>query len=167
MFKDQYSYIEIDFDFKALVENDNQWVNIYNKVNEGLQNTLYFVFPILDEKFLWLSSKRRQMHKDLDHFIEMIEHVIQARRNEINLGDWHNKNLEENEKDILSLMIESENRGEGILSNEELKVVNVYMSCLFVCILIVVILCRAISFYSFLQAMRYTMISFLYTFNND
>lgn len=129
MFKDQYSYIEIDFDFKALVENDNQWVNIYDKVNEGLQNTLYFVFPILDEKFLWLSSKRRQMHKDLDHFIGMIEHVIQARRNEINLGDWHNKNLEENEKDILSLMIESENRGEGILSNEELKVVNMYSIC--------------------------------------
>lgn len=154
MFENWYSQIEIDFDFKALAENDNEWVNIYNKVNQGLQNTLYFVFPILDEKFLWISSKRRQMHKDLDHFIKMIEHVIHARRNEINLGGWHNKNLEENEKDILSLMIESENRGEGILSDEELKVIIAYLSCLLVCIVTITILCRAISFYSFLQDMR-------------
>lgn len=107
------------------------------------------------------------MHKDLDYFIEMIEHVIQARRKEINLGDWHKKDLEENEKDMLSLMIESENRGEGILSDEELKVLTTYSSCLLVWIVIITILCRVISFYSFLQAMRYTMISFLYTFNND
>lgn len=113
----------LDFDFKAIKENDNQWVNIYNKVNEGLQNALYFIFPMLDEKFQWLSPKRQQIHRDLDQFIGMIDEVIQTRRDEISRGDWKNKNLEENEKDILSLMIESENRGEGILSNEELKVV--------------------------------------------
>lgn len=115
----------LDFDFKAIKENDNQWVNIYNKVNEGLQNALYFVFPMLDEKFQWLSPKRQQIHRDLDQFIGMIDEVIQTRRDEVSRGDWKNKSLEENEKDILSLMIESENRGEGILSNEELKVCNV------------------------------------------
>lgn len=78
---------------------------------------------MLDEKFQWLSPKRQQIHRDLDQFIGMIDEVIQTRRDEISRGDWKNKNLEENEKDILSLMIESENRGEGILSNEELKVV--------------------------------------------
>ncbi|KAL9547449.1 hypothetical protein MBANPS3_006166 [Mucor bainieri] len=110
-----------DFDFKAVKEKNNAWVTIYNKINEGMQNALFFIFPILDEKFQWLSPKRQQVHRDLTQFIGMIDEVIQTRRDEIGRGDWKNNHLEENEKDILSLMIESENRGEGIMSNEELK----------------------------------------------
>ncbi|KAI8079521.1 cytochrome P450 [Gilbertella persicaria] len=51
----------------------------------------------------------------------MLNAMIVHKREQIENGDLQNKDLEENEKDLLTLMIESEKRGEGILSNQELQ----------------------------------------------
>lgn len=52
----------------------------------------------------------------------MLDDVIEAKRKLIKKGVFHNEDLEENEKDLLTLMTESENRDERRLSDEELKV---------------------------------------------
>lgn len=51
----------------------------------------------------------------------MLDEIIEKKRRLVDEGNLKNDDLEENEKDILTLMIEGEKRGEGILSHDELK----------------------------------------------
>jgi cytochrome P450 len=67
--------------------------------------------------------KRVQIHKEMDKFINMLQSVIENKRNTLKNGNYQNEALEENEKDLLTLLIESEYRGEGVMTNEELMVV--------------------------------------------
>lgn len=66
--------------------------------------------------------KRVQVHKEMDRFVNMLQKVIENKRSVLQNGNYQNEALEENERDLLSLMIESENRGEGVMTNEELIV---------------------------------------------
>ncbi|KAI8079517.1 cytochrome P450 [Gilbertella persicaria] len=109
------------FDFNALSQKDNAWVQTYNTINRGLQSIMFFLFPVLDTSLLWLFPKRQAMHRELNRFLDMLNAMIVHKREQIENGDLQNKDLEENEKDLLTLMIESEKRGEGILSNQELQ----------------------------------------------
>lgn len=52
----------------------------------------------------------------------MLDDVIRIKKEKILSGDAQNEDLAEGEKDILTLLIESELQGEGGLTNEELKV---------------------------------------------
>ena len=61
------------------------------------------------------------IHKEMDHFNNMLSQVIENKRAHIASG-IQNDNLQENEKDVLTLLIESEQRGEGALTDEELRV---------------------------------------------
>lgn len=53
--------------------------------------------------------------------MQMLHEVIINKRNLLKEGHVENDALEENERDLLTLMIESENRSEVILTGEELK----------------------------------------------
>jgi cytochrome P450 len=110
------------FDFHAIDDVNSKWVNVYTDINDGLRDRKFFSFPILDQKFLWLLPKRRQLHKKMDYFLDMLDDVIKVKRDLLKKGHVHNDDLEENERDLLTLMIESENRDEGNLSDAELKV---------------------------------------------
>jgi cytochrome P450 len=87
-----------------------------------MQDPLFFLFPFLDSKFLWLFPKRKLLHQKLDTFLDMLETIITHKRQDLKQGNVHNDSLEENERDLLTLMIESEMRGEGAMKAEELKV---------------------------------------------
>lgn len=101
---------------------NNEWVDIYNDIAEGLQDRKFFLFPFLDSTFLWLFPERKRLHEKLDKFLKMLDGVIERRKDLLKEGNSHNSHLQENEKDLLTLLIESENRGEGLLTHEELKV---------------------------------------------
>lgn len=101
---------------------NNEWVDIYNDVSIGIRDRKFFLFPSLEKYFLWLFPDRQRLHKRLDKFLDKLDEVIKNKRKLLNQGNVHNSNLQENEKDLLTLMIESEFRGEGALSNEEIKV---------------------------------------------
>jgi cytochrome P450 len=58
----------------------------------------------------------------MDRFVKMLDGIIVHKRQLINEGNTRNDSLEENEKDLLSLMIESEVKGEGAMTDEQLKV---------------------------------------------
>ncbi|KAI9472014.1 MAG: cytochrome P450 [Benjaminiella poitrasii] len=110
------------FNFNAVREKDNDWVNTYNVANSGISQALFSFFPSLDsKKFLWMFPKRQRIHQEMDRFLDMLNQVIYKKREMLDKGYTNNDSLEENEKDLLTLMIESERKGEGILSDEELK----------------------------------------------
>lgn len=113
--------LSVGFDFNAIKDDDSAWVHTYNTVNAALQNPFYFIFPIFDQALLWLSPKRMAVHKEMKRFLGMLSQVIENKRAQIVSG-VQNDNLQENEKDVLTLLIESEQRGEGALTDEELKV---------------------------------------------
>jgi hypothetical protein len=64
--------------------------------------------------------KRKVIHKQMDEFLTMMDEVIKNKR-ELLEKDIKNEDLEDNERDLLSLMIESEEDGET-LNDVELKV---------------------------------------------
>jgi cytochrome P450 len=112
----------IGFNFNAVAEKDNSWVSMYDIIQKALQEPFYFLLPAFDTKYRWMFPKRQEAHQQLDRFTEMLEQIIVKKREAIENGTNQNESLEENEKDLLTLMIEAEANGEGIMSNKELKV---------------------------------------------
>lgn len=76
---------------------------------------------MLDQKLLWLLHGRKGIHEELDIFLEMIDEVIQEKRTQIK-NKVQNKKMEDNERDLLDLMLQSSEDGNGVLTDEELKV---------------------------------------------
>lgn len=91
-------------------------------MSAGVFDPFFFLFPKLDSKYLWLFPKRALIHKELDKFFNMLDGIIVFKREQLNDSNYQNESLNENEKDLLTLMIESEKRGEGIMTNVELRV---------------------------------------------
>lgn len=56
----------------------------------------------------------------------MLDEVIKSKKLDLESG-VKNSALEENERDLLTLMLESGEEGNGILSNKELKVLYAYV----------------------------------------
>ncbi|GAA5801593.1 hypothetical protein HPULCUR_007041 [Helicostylum pulchrum] len=86
------------FDFSAIRDINSHWTTL----------------------LLWLFPKRKILHEKLDIFLEKLDQVIQSKRDKLSKGHASNDDLE-HERDLLTLMIESEQRGEGALTDEELK----------------------------------------------
>ncbi|KAI8330262.1 cytochrome P450 [Choanephora cucurbitarum] len=110
------------FDFNAIKEKDNDWINTYNAINAGFTNPIYLLFPFLDQKdsFL-LSPARRKVHYHMTRFLNMVDQIILQKRQAVKEGNLENDYLAENEKDLLTLMIEGELRGEGMMSNDDMR----------------------------------------------
>ncbi|CAO3620410.1 unnamed protein product [Cunninghamella blakesleeana] len=106
------------FDFNAIKDERSEWKLIYDESSAAGRNPLYLFFPVLDKQLLWLSPERQKQHKTVAKFGNMLESMIEKKRNEIKNNIDHG--IEESEKDLLTLMIESEFRGEGVLTNKEL-----------------------------------------------
>ncbi|KAI9485028.1 cytochrome P450 [Zychaea mexicana] len=108
-----------DFDFNAIRDHDNVWVQRYKAIMTGSINPLYLVFPVIDRKLLFLLPKRRRLHEELDEFLKMIRTMISDKRQL--LKEKKASNIIDREKDLLTLMIEAENEGNGTLTDEELR----------------------------------------------
>ncbi|ORY96311.1 cytochrome P450 [Syncephalastrum racemosum] len=107
------------FDFKALEDKDNEWVQTYDRISTAMKDFKYLLFPFFDRNFLWLNRSRRAIHEDLTRFLTLIDGVIENKRRV--LEEQEANDTKESERDLLTLMIESEKAGEGALTNEELK----------------------------------------------
>ena len=66
--------------------------------------------------------QRRKVRHDLDRFLEKIDEMIEMKRTKLQSGQDDNEHWAENEKDLLTLMLEAEMKGEGKMTNEELQV---------------------------------------------
>lgn len=114
-------YPFIDFDFKSLGDKDNKWVDDYHTIKGGLSSPLYFMFPKLDTTYLKFMKGRQRIHHVLTGLLDNINEIIEEKRKLVR--EKKNNNVVDHEKDLLTLMIESEAMGAGQgLTNEELKV---------------------------------------------
>lgn len=111
------------FNFNALGDKDNKWVAGYNSIREGMVKPLYIMMPIFDTKLVHLIPDRQKAHNNLTDFLNMLDTIIHEKREQI--AAKKAADIEEHEKDLLTLMIESEMNPESegaVMSNEELKV---------------------------------------------
>nr|BDB32877.1 cytochrome P450 monooxygenase [Thamnidium elegans] len=109
------------FEFNAIKDSKSKWSTMYGSIAKGLSDHKFYIFPVLDQSLLWLFPKRKLLHQYLDEFLSVMDEIILHKRELIKNSKNENNDLEENEKDFLTLMIESELRDEGVMSNEELK----------------------------------------------
>lgn len=76
------------------------------------------LLPKLEQDYLWLFPKRKREFKTLDKWRGALLQVVENKRKE--MKEHTNQEIEESEKDILTLMLENELCGEGVLTNEEI-----------------------------------------------
>ncbi|CAO3650329.1 unnamed protein product [Cunninghamella blakesleeana] len=109
------------FNFNSLVDNENKWITYYNSVKDGMLNPFFLIFHSLDTTYLRYFPKRQKIHDNLTAFLSLMDSMIDKKRKELN--DKSNEDLpkDQNERDILTLMLESEKDEDVALSNEELR----------------------------------------------
>jgi cytochrome P450 len=108
------------FDFNSLKEKNSEWVDIYHTIKDAADSPIYVFFPFLETKLLWLFPRRRRIHSLVQKFYGMLEGVIENKRQFLK-NQKENPNIEDAEKDLLTLMLESESSGDNSLTNSELK----------------------------------------------
>lgn len=96
------------------------WTKKYDVVISGLFDPWANIFAQLDFLIQYVSPKRRRAAKATADFNHMVDQLADKRRQEILSGK--KSDIPENEKDLLTLMIEADLR-EGIhTSTDELRV---------------------------------------------
>ncbi|KAL7314552.1 hypothetical protein PS15m_006108 [Mucor circinelloides] len=109
------------FDFGCVTVVDNEWIKVYDNIRHNLTDPFFILFQIFDDELKWMFPHRVAAHKDLDKLLSNIDKVVTERKTEMALKDSKFCNIPEAEKDILTLMLEAEQQGEGKLSDLELK----------------------------------------------
>lgn len=127
----------LGFDINSLGDSDNEWLQTYKNIIDGMQDPLFFFFPKLECQFLHLFPKRQLIHEDCDRFLKLINDMIERKRKIVNgenndeafsipaaktFFDGSDRNAE---KDILTLLLESEkndNDDNAYMTNQEIQV---------------------------------------------
>ncbi|KAI7883978.1 cytochrome P450 [Lichtheimia hyalospora FSU 10163] len=107
------------FDFNAVNDTNSEWVKRYTTVMSGAFDPLYLMFPILDNLLLPFNARRMHQYDELQKLLKMLDHVIVSKRNAVKNGEY--QHVDDSEKDLLTMMIEAEDAGEGIMSDEDLR----------------------------------------------
>ncbi|KAI8137872.1 cytochrome P450 [Fennellomyces sp. T-0311] len=108
------------FDFDAISNHHNEWVDRYTVILKSIGNPFFGLFPAVERKFLHWFPERRKVHQEMTTFLDMIQSIIDRKRK------W----IEENpdamkddalERDLLTMMIEGGVSGDDRgLTDEEL-----------------------------------------------
>jgi len=109
------------YDFDALDNPNNEMVNTYNDLMEGIRDPVYFFFPALEKYFLWAFPHRRELHKKLETMNNLFNSVIEHKRQTL---ASKSERVDDAEKDLLTLMLEAcedTENPEHALSNKELR----------------------------------------------
>ncbi|KAI8143754.1 cytochrome P450 [Fennellomyces sp. T-0311] len=109
-----------NFDFGA-VENENSlWMKYYRQMFESFQEGIPSFYPRLDRIYRWISPAREERYQATFRLVELIDNLIEKRREELKKNPDLN-DLSLKEKDLLTLMLEAQMRGEGSWSHQELR----------------------------------------------
>ncbi|KAG2236257.1 cytochrome P450 [Thamnidium elegans] len=107
------------FDFQSLKGDPEGWTKTYNIFIVTLFNPWAAIFSKLDFLVKYFSAERRRVDRATDKFNDMIDALTNKRRQDIENG--LKNGIPENEKDLLTLMIEADMREDGNTSTEELR----------------------------------------------
>ncbi|KAI9267665.1 cytochrome P450 [Helicostylum pulchrum] len=114
------------FDIHALQDPNNEWLRTYQSIITGMQDPLFFFFPIFETRFLHVFPKRQVIHDDCDRFLKLMDDMIKEKRETINksIEDTVTSKVDtedSQEKDILTLLLEGEESEGAYMTNDELK----------------------------------------------
>lgn len=118
---DAIGLVGFGFEFNAIETPDGEFVSAYNDVANGIMDFRFLLFPSLDTTFLGLFPERQKKHKQLEKLNELFAKVIDHKKRVLSMDQIA---VEENEKDLLTLMIEAgkiEDDGVEPLTDIELR----------------------------------------------
>lgn len=110
----------IGFNFQALKGDPEGWTKTYNTFIMSLFDPWLSIFVKADFFIRMISPGRRRIMDANTKFNGMLDDLTNKKRQEILGGK--NKGVPENEKDLLTLMIEADIREGGEASTEQLRV---------------------------------------------
>ncbi|KAI9265011.1 cytochrome P450 [Phascolomyces articulosus] len=108
------------FDFDSVANPTNEWVTRYNKIMKANTDPLFMLFPSLETRWLSFFPKRQQAHQELGIFLDKMQEIIRRKRG-ILAQDHTIAEKKTSEKDLLTLMLEASEEGNGKLTDEELQ----------------------------------------------
>ncbi|KAI8146548.1 cytochrome P450 [Fennellomyces sp. T-0311] len=112
------------FNFRALEDRNNEWVTRYNFVAKIGLRPHFFVFPFLERPcFRFLFPELRKAHDELTIFLDMMGGIARQKREALLNGNSPRTMYdddEDQEKDLVTLMIEAEMQGQGRLTDNEI-----------------------------------------------
>lgn len=120
---DALGHAVFGFDFGSLNDREAVWTVTYESIRLNLRNPLAFAFPKMDWLLKYVIPGRLQMAKSVDKLNGLMMDLIKEKRAKL-LETMAQGDIPENEKDLLTLMLEAEQRGEGTTNDEELRVSN-------------------------------------------
>ncbi|KAI8148747.1 cytochrome P450 [Fennellomyces sp. T-0311] len=110
------------FNFNAIADHGSEWVTRYSVIAGNMLDPLFLTFSLLDRQPLFsFFPKRRKAHQEVTRFIQMINEVIARKKRTLCEDNHILDNIKDNEKDLLTLMIEAGKEGQGSLSVQELR----------------------------------------------
>ncbi|KAI9264720.1 cytochrome P450 [Sporodiniella umbellata] len=108
-----------EFDFQALRGDPDQWASIYTTVVESLFDPISSVFSSFERLLVYLYPKRRRGLEAVKKLNQKFDQLTQEKRINIQKGLFSQK--PSCEKDLLTLMLETEKDAENPISAEELR----------------------------------------------
>ncbi|KAG1146698.1 hypothetical protein G6F37_011919 [Rhizopus arrhizus] len=109
----------LDFDFKALQGDPDNWTSTYRLVMQSLFDPLINVFSAAERLLAYVYPKRRRSADAVAKLNANFDRVISKKREELQNGIFSNK--PDNEKDLVTLMLEAGMQEDISISNEELR----------------------------------------------
>ncbi|GAA5798150.1 hypothetical protein HPULCUR_003550 [Helicostylum pulchrum] len=107
------------FDFQSLKGDPEGWTKTYNIFADTFFSPWTIVLSNFDFLVKYFSAERRRIDRATEKFNDMIDVLTNKRRQDIKNG--LKNGIPENEKDLLTLMIEADTREGGNTSTEELR----------------------------------------------
>ncbi|KAI9495417.1 cytochrome P450 [Zychaea mexicana] len=114
----------LGFEFKALEDLNNPWMTRYKFILSVGSKPHYFVFPFLEQYCCFLFPDLQKAHDEVTIFQNMLRNIVDQKRQALlrNKDTFKTSSkAEEQEKDIVTLMVEAEMEGQGRLTDEELQ----------------------------------------------
>lgn len=113
-------YFTLGFDFKSLQGDPEGWSKAYRLVNKHMLDPLEFMLIKWSFLLYLVIPEKRRAHAALAKLNAKFDEIVRQRRAELESGALDN--VPENEKDLITLMLEAEKRGEAIVTEEQLRV---------------------------------------------
>ncbi|ORZ06033.1 cytochrome P450 [Absidia repens] len=107
------------FDFGSLDNPNSVWSLTYDTIRRGIKNPALTVFPQLDCLLKYVTPGRRHLDQCVTKLNNLLMEVAKEKRRQVQSPS--DKLIPDSEKDLLTLILEAELRGDGSASDEELR----------------------------------------------
>ncbi|KAG1539620.1 hypothetical protein G6F47_012519 [Rhizopus delemar] len=108
-----------DFDFKALQGDPDHWTSIYRLVTRSIFDPISYVCSAMENFLTYTYPTKRKGFNAVVKLNAKFDRLIEKKREELQNGIFSNK--PDNEKDLVTLMLEAGMQEDISITNEELR----------------------------------------------